>query len=305
MSLAIINHPACALHEMGPQHPEQPARLDSVAKAINLLSIKPTHYTAPLASQAQLSLAHDPGYVSELFNHSPQQGYLQLDPDTRMNRHSLEAARAAAGAVIQGVDLVVTNQHRAAFCNVRPPGHHAEHGRSMGFCLFNNIAVAALWAIEHHQLERVAIVDFDVHHGNGTEDILGDHPAILFCSSFQHPFYPYSRADSQSPQIINLPLASHSDGATFRTAAKQHWFPALEQFRPELIMISAGFDAHQDDPLAQLNWCDEDYGWISAEICRIAERSTNGQSKVVSTLEGGYQLDALTSAVAAHLAELS
>ena len=306
-NLAIITHPSCVEHEMGSQHPEQPARLDAVQQAVNRLETAPTFYTPPLASQSQLALAHDADYVADLFEQAPAAGYLQLDPDTRMNPHSLTAARAAAGAVIHGVDLVLSGQHSSVFCNVRPPGHHAERGRSMGFCLFNNIAVGARWALEQHQLERVAIVDFDVHHGNGTENILGNNPAILFCSSFQHPFYPYSGADSQGPQVINLPLAAHSDGATFRAAARQHWLPALAQFQPELIMISAGFDAHRDDPLAQLDWSDEDYGWISAEIRRIADQSSDsstGSGKIVSTLEGGYQLNALTSAVAAHLCEL-
>ncbi len=304
-NLAVISHPTCQRHEMGSDHPEQPARIDAVAQAIGHLEKAPSFYTAPLASQAQLCLAHDADYVTRLFESAPAAGYFQLDPDTRMNPCSLEAARAAAGAVIQGVDLVLAGKHRAAFCNVRPPGHHAEQSRSMGFCLFNNVAVGALWAIEKHQLERVAIIDFDVHHGNGTEDILANHPAVLFCSSFQHPFYPYSGADNQSPRVINLPLAAHSDGATFRAAASQHWFAALEQFQPELIMISAGFDAHQDDPLAQLNWCDEDYGWITTEIRRIVEQSNHGTSRIVSTLEGGYQLSALTSAVTAHLNELT
>ena len=216
-----------------------------------------------------------------------------------MNTYSLTAALRAAGAVALGVDLVMEGKAKHVFCGVRPPGHHAEHHRAMGFCLFNNIAVGAYHALNRYGLERVAIVDFDVHHGNGTEDIVTGDERVLFCSTFQHPFYPYSGFDSTAPNIVNTPRASGSNGKAFREAVETHWLPRLEEFEPQLILVSAGFDAHQADDMANLNLVDTDYAWVTRRLCEQADRSGNGH--IVSSLEGGYELHSLARSVEAHL----
>jgi acetoin utilization deacetylase AcuC-like enzyme len=219
-----------------------------------------------------------------------------------MNPHSLSAALHAAGAVVLGVDLVMSGQSTAVFCNVRPPGHHAEHDRAMGFCIFNNVAVGAAHACQVHQLERVAIVDFDVHHGNGTEDIFRDQPNVMFCSTFQHPFYPNTGTEIDSDHIVNVPLSAGADGDSFRVAVESHWLPKLEAFQPELILISAGFDAHIEDDIAGLCLVEKDFAWVTAEIKKVADKYANG--RIVSTLEGGYALSALGRSVAAHISAL-
>ncbi|MCW9059071.1 MAG: histone deacetylase family protein [Gammaproteobacteria bacterium] len=257
------------------------------------------HLEAPLASRDQLCRAHDPDYVDHIFHNAPREGYVRLDSDTLMNPHSLAAARRAAGAVILGVDTVMEGRMHQAFCSVRPPGHHAERRRAMGFCIFNNVAVGAAHALCRHGLQRVAIVDFDVHHGNGTEDIFADDPRVLFCSSFQHPFYPYSGTEADTAQAVHTPLRAGSGGTAFRQAVKERWLPRLEAFAPELIMISAGFDAHAEDEMAALAFGEADYRWVTGELLELARRHARG--RIVSTLEGGYALAALGRSVVAHL----
>jgi acetoin utilization deacetylase AcuC-like enzyme len=216
-----------------------------------------------------------------------------------MNAYTLEAALRSAGAGILATDLVMSGDAKRAFCNVRPPGHHAEKDTAMGFCFFNNIAVAAMHAIEHHGLERVAIVDFDVHHGNGTEDILAENENVLFCSTYQHPFYPGYAGKSVEKQVVNVPLPEGTSGPEFRFAVQKHWLPALSEFKPQLILISAGFDAHKDDEMGGFTLVDDDYVWVSKKICAIADEFAEG--RIVSMLEGGYNLQALARCATAHV----
>jgi acetoin utilization deacetylase AcuC-like enzyme len=216
-----------------------------------------------------------------------------------MNPYSLKAARRAAGAVVKAVDLVMNGEATRAFCGVRPPGHHAERNRAMGFCFYNNIAIGALHALQNHDLARVAIVDFDVHHGNGTEHIVAGDERILFCSTFQHPFYPNSGHECDEANVVNVPLSQGTSSEGFRAAVTQHWIPALERFQPQLLLVSAGFDAHQADDMAGINLVDTDYAWITQELVGVADRHARG--RVVSSLEGGYELHALARSVEAHL----
>ena len=301
MPVAFITHPDCALHDMGTLHPESPARLRAISDQLiaSGIDINLRHYEAPLATRAQLYRVHARSYVDHIFTDAPEQGLLMLDPDTSMNPHSLNAALRAAGAGVFAVDLIMQKQIDAAFCSVRPPGHHAERKRAMGFCIFNNIAVAVAHALENFQLERVAIVDFDVHHGNGTENIFQDDERVLLCSSFQHPYYPFSGADTRSSHIVNTPLARASNGAAFRAAVTNRWLPALGAHQPQLIFISAGFDAHLEDEMAGLALVEDDYAWVTSEIRKLANQYCQGH--IVSMLEGGYALSALGRSVAAHI----
>jgi acetoin utilization deacetylase AcuC-like enzyme len=304
MTVAYVTHKDCLLHEMGAGHPESPARLAAIydqLSADGLLS-RLRVVEAPCASREQLDRAHDPAYVERIVRIAPKEGAVRLDPDTAMNPYSLNAALRAAGALVHAVDLVAKAEASAAFCAVRPPGHHAERGRAMGFCLFNNVAVGAAHALGMPAIARVAIVDFDVHHGNGTEDIFRNEPRVLFCSSFQHPFYPGSGAHTRSDHIINMPLPAGTTGIEFREQVDARWLPALDDFRPEFVFISAGFDAHAADPLAQLLFTEEDYSWITEQLVAIAKRHARG--RIVSTLEGGYDLPALERSAAAHIAAL-
>jgi len=232
-----------------------------------------------------------------------QSGLMYLDGDTAMNPYSLEAALRAAGAAVQAVDLVMTGQVENAFCNIRPPGHHAGRANAAGFCIFNNVAVAAAHALEQYGLERVAIADFDVHHGNGTEAIFHDDPRVLLCSTFRHPYYPYCGADSGNDHIINVPLAAGASGEDFRAAVTQHWLPALEAFQPQMLFISAGFDAHREDDMGGLALREADYVWVTAQLKLLAEKYAD--RRIVSVLEGGYALDALGRSAAAHIKVLS
>lgn len=283
------------------QHPERPARLGAINDRLISARLDEVllHYEAPCATRAQLARVHDPQYIDWIRAHAPQDGLVWLDGDTAMNPHTLNAALCAAGAVVKAVDLVMRQEVSAAFCSVRPPGHHAERARAMGFCIFNNIAVGAAHALAEHRLERLAIVDFDVHHGNGTEDIFRDEPRVLFCSSFQHPFYPGTGADTVSDHIINIPLPAGTGGPEFREAVRAKWLGRLDVFRPELVLISAGFDAHAEDDMAMLKLVEADYAWITSELRRIAAAHARG--RIVSALEGGYALSALGRSVAAHI----
>lgn len=304
MTVYFISHSDCALHEMGAHHPESPARLSAIQDQLisSGLDLLLHHDYAPLATREQLRQVHDSEYIDQVFLKSPKEGQTWLDPDTAMNPYTLSAALRAAGAVVHAVDLVMAEKNRSAFCNVRPPGHHAEHNRAMGFCIFNNIAVGAAHAIKTYRLKRVAIVDFDVHHGNGTEDIFRDTPEVLFCSTFQHPFYPDTEFDTTSGHIVNVPLAAGSNGQAFREQVTSHWLPQLESFQPELILISAGFDAHIEDDMANLCLVEQDYAWVTNEIKNIADKYSDG--RIVSVLEGGYALSALGRSVAAHISAL-
>lgn len=306
MNLAYISHPDCYEHRMGAHHVEVPERLYAIndrliAAGMEMLM---THYDAPLATREQLLRVHDADYIDVIFNAAPRVNDILtwVDGDTAMSIGSLSAALRAAGAAILGVDLVMSERHHAAFCAIRPPGHHAERHQAMGFCFFNNVAIGAAHALAEHALTRIAIIDFDVHHGNGTEDIFAGDERVLFCSSFQHPFYPGSGANSQTSNIINLPLPSGTDGAALRTAIETAWLPRLDQFAPQLIMISAGFDGHAEDDMAHFKLREPDYAWLTRSLHELAVRHAN--ERVVSCLEGGYHLSALGRSVAAHIDEL-
>lgn len=301
MTIAYLTHAECLLHDMGAHHPECPARLSAIDDQLiaSGLSNYLEHIEAPLASRAQLERVHAPAYITALEQAAPEKGMVHLDPDTAMNPHSLRVALRAAGAAVLATDRVLRGEAEAAFCGVRPPGHHAERARAMGFCLFNNVAVAAAHALEAHGLKRVAIVDFDVHHGNGTEEIFHDDARVMMVSTFQHPFYPYSGVEGRSERMVNIPLAAYSGGKEFRDAVERHWLPAVAAFRPEMLFVSAGFDAHRDDDMAMLNLVEADYAWVTERIKGVAGQSADG--RIVSVLEGGYALHALGRSVATHL----
>ena len=305
MSLtAYITHPSFLHHEMGKDHPECPSRLDAINDyllAQGYLDLM-VPYTAPEATREQLLRAHTAHYLAEIEEMSPVGGYRQIDPDTLMNPHTLVAARHAAGAAVLAAELVATGEATRAFCAVRPPGHHAGRDAAMGFCFFNNVAVGIRHAQRHHHVARVALVDFDVHHGNGSEDILAGDEQVLMVSTFQHPLYPYMGEVSKGTNMINVPLAPRTGGAALKKAVEENWLPALEAFRPEMIFISAGFDAHRDDDMANLGWVDADYAWVTARLVDVAERHANG--RIVSMLEGGYDLRALARSVGAHVGVL-
>jgi acetoin utilization deacetylase AcuC-like enzyme len=250
------------------------------------------------ATKEQLYLAHDKAYVDMVFASAPDQGMVYLEPDIEMMPRSLEAALYAAGANILAVDMVMQGTANQAFCAVRPPGHHAEKGRGMGFCIFNNIAVAARYAMEQYGLERIAIVDFDVHHGNGTEDIFFDDERVMFCSSYEYPFYPYNVGPGNA-HILNLPLPPGTYGEDFMQAVSEKWLPKLDEFAPQLILISAGFDGHYEDDMAHFMLVETDYHWISVELKKLATKHCGG--KMISTLEGGYALSALGRSVTVHI----
>ena len=305
MHTAYLTHPDCLKHDMGAHHPECSARLHAIEDQLNAAGLMDflSHYEAPMASKDVLARVHAIEYIEWVFSQSPHSGLVRLDGDTSMNPFSLNAALHAAGAGVKAVDLVMSGQAKNAFCNIRPPGHHAGRARASGFCIFNNVAVAAAHALEHHGLERVAIADFDVHHGDGTEEIFHDDSRVMLCSTFRHPFYPYSGADSGSDHIINVPLAAGSSGVEFRIAVNEQWLPALERFKPQLLLISAGFDAHREDDLGGLAFREADYLWVTNTLKAIAGKHANG--RIVSLLEGGYALHALGRSVLAHLKGLS
>ena len=290
---------------MGADHPECPARIHAIEDqliASGLFGYLQQH-EAPEVTREQLLRVHDAAYIDVIEATAPHQGSVDLDGDTIMNPFTYPAALRAAGAVVMAVDLVMAGKVENAFCNIRPPGHHAEKGQAMGFCIFNNIAIGAAHALAEHGLSRVAIADFDVHHGNGTEHIFHDEPRVMLCSTFQHPFYPYGGADSGNEHIINVPLAAGAGSEQFRAAVTNHWLPALDAFKPEMLLISAGFDAHWQDDMSMLMLVDADYGWVTEQLKLVAEKYCH--RRIVSVLEGGYELHALGRSAMAHIKVLS
>ena len=309
MTTAFYSHPDCRTHDMGPGHPECPARLDAITDHLRAigLDIALDFRDAPRATKSQIERAHSTRYSTEI------QAVLQgvhdegttraLDPDTIACPGTLAAALRAAGAAVAATDDVIAGRAETAFCAVRPPGHHATRDEAMGFCFFNNVAIAARHALDEHGLQRVAVIDFDVHHGNGTEDIIAGDDRVLMCSFFQHPLYPYSGAVPKGTNMVNVPMDPYTRGGPVREAIDAMWMPALEAFKPQMLFISAGFDAHREDDLGQMGLVEDDYEWITRRLVGLARR--HAQGRIVSCLEGGYHLSALARSVAAHLRVLA
>jgi acetoin utilization deacetylase AcuC-like enzyme len=304
MRAAYITHPSSTRHEMGPGHPESPDRVTTIGDRLLMRGVLDfmESFEAPPATPEQLARAHDALYVAEIRAMAPQQGYVHVDPDTMMNPHTLTAALHAAGAAVLATELVVGRGFRRVFCNVRPPGHHAERRAAMGFCFFNNVAVGIRHGLDVLGLQRVALVDFDVHHGNGSEDIFAGDERVLMVSTFQSRLYPFSGEVARGENMRNVPLTPYSDGNALRQAVEDHWLPALRAFRPEVIFVSAGFDAHREDDMSHLGWTDADYGWVTGQLVKIADECAQG--RIVSVLEGGYCLPALARSVELHLRTL-
>ncbi|HEA51944.1 histone deacetylase family protein [Marinobacter antarcticus] len=305
MTTAFFSHDDCMKHDMGPEHPESPARLAAIISYIadtglaeKLDWVRPEEIT-----RDQLLSVHPERYLQQLDMMQPTRGRVFTDPDTAMMPDTLRAAKLAAGANIQAVDMVMSSQVTNAFICARPPGHHAERSKSMGFCFYNNIALAAMRALNFHHLERVAIIDFDVHQGNGTVDIVSGDERILMCSSFQHPFYPHSHVHRQADNIVNIPIEAGCSAAGFRERVEAEWVKRLNAFKPQLVLISAGFDAHRLDPMGELNLETEDYRWLTEMAADVAREHSN--DRIISTLEGGYNLKALAQSVNTHLEVLS
>ncbi len=309
MTTVFYSHNDCRLHDMGAGHPECPQRLDAISDHLRAtgLDIALDFQDAPQATLEQIERAHSAGYVlqtRELMQLVAADGVSRaLDPDTLICPGTWNAALRSAGAAIAATDDVLAGRAQNAFCAVRPPGHHATRGETMGFCFFNNVAIAARHALDVHGLKRVAIVDFDVHHGNGTEDIVAGDERVLMASFFQHPLYPYNGAVPLGTNMVNVPVPPYTRGAELREIIDAMWMPRLEEFRPEMIFISAGFDAHREDDMGQLGLVEADYEWITRRIYGVAER--HAQGRIVSCLEGGYSLSALARSVAAHLRVLT
>jgi acetoin utilization deacetylase AcuC-like enzyme len=309
-----FSHPDCRKHEMGEGHPECPERLDAIEDRLLITGVADAldRREAPQAPLADLELAHGRMHIAairgltdglrdEVTAGGPR--HAQIDPDTSINVYSWNAALHAAGAALAATDAVMAGELQNAFCAIRPPGHHACRDRAMGFCIFNNVAVAARYALERHGLKRVAIVDFDVHHGNGTENIVAGDQRILMVSFFQHPFYPDGGSRSHASNLLNVPVPAYTKGPQVRELVTTQWLPRLEAYRPEMIFISAGFDAHREDELGQMGLVEQDFAWITAQIKAIADRYAQG--RIVSCLEGGYNLDALARSVEAHVRVLA
>lgn len=304
MKTAYITHPDCERHDMEPGHPENARRLSAIRDYLIERCVFDflEHVEAPLAKQADLYRVHRRDYVDAIFERFPLQGLEALGPDVVANEHTLQAALRAAGAVIKAVDMVMQGKVANAFCAVRPPGHHAERGKAMGFCVFSNVGVAAAYALATYKLERIAVVDFDVHHGNGTEDVLQDDARILFCSSYQHPFYPFNVPENSHSNVVHMPMHAGTSSDEFRDGIQSIWLPRLHAFKPQLVLISAGFDAHQADPLADVYLDERDYKWVTQQLKAVADNYAGG--RIVSSLEGGYDLTALARSAYQHIAVL-
>ncbi|MDH3304154.1 MAG: histone deacetylase family protein [Gammaproteobacteria bacterium] len=301
MAIAYISHAECLRHDTGEGHPENARRISAIEDqliATGLLDVL-RYFGAPEVTSDQLLRAHARAYLDAIAAMEPESGYKRVDPDTIISAGSLQAARRAAGAVVAATDLVLNGEMESAFCSVRPPGHHAEINRAMGFCLYNNIAVGAAHALEQYGVKKLAILDFDVHHGNGTEDIFKDDHRVLFCSTFQHPFYPYTALLEPADNRVNVPLQAGAGSKEFRAAVTDRWLPALDKFSPEMVFVSAGFDAHRDDEMSQVNLTDADFTWVTERIVEVASKSASG--RIVSTLEGGYELRSLARCVESHI----
>jgi len=309
MSTALYTHPDCHAHDMGQGHPECPQRLDAIHDHLIAtgLDVALEHRDAPLVDLHDVELAHSVGYVSQLKDRLEQLAMTgesrAFDPDTSANAGTWVAAQRAAGAAVAATDAVIDGDIDNAFCAIRPPGHHATRDETMGFCFFNNVAIAARHALDVRGLKRVAIVDFDVHHGNGTEDIVAGDERILMVSFFQHPLYPYSGGVPKGENMVNLPIPPYTRGGELREMIEAMWMPRLESFKPQMIFISAGFDAHREDDLGQLGLVEADYEWITRRVKDVADRHASG--RIVSCLEGGYALSALARSVATHLRVLA
>jgi len=293
------------LHDMGMHHPECPERLSAIQDRLIAagLDLYLSIYDAPFATREQILRVHDEAHVDEIFRCAPKHGLHHLDPDTAMCPGTLHAALRSAGAGVLATDLVMQGEAENAFCAIRPPGHHAERAQAMGFCFFNNIAIAARHALDHYGVERVAIVDFDVHHGNGTEDIFGGDSRVLMVSTFQHPFYPYSGTENVAPNMCNVPMPAGTRGDGFRQVVTDIWLPRLREFAPRALFISAGFDAHYEDDMASLGLTESDFSWVTAQIKAVAAESA--EKRIISMLEGGYALSALARSVTAHIKVLA
>jgi acetoin utilization deacetylase AcuC-like enzyme len=306
MSTAIYSHPDCQRHEMGEWHPEAPARLQAIADQLiaSQLDAFIDHREAPLADLADIARNHTPNAIA-IVKSQPHEGedYYPIDGDTCLNRHSWTAALRAAGAAVAATDAVIDGEIDNAFCAIRPPGHHARPSAPMGFCLFNNVAIAARHALDARGLSRVAIVDFDVHHGNGTEEAFLDEPRVLMASFFQHPFYPYTDPLPITPNRVNVPVPQGTRGDVVRQLAMDKWLPALHAFRPQMIFISAGFDAHREDDMGGMGLVEADYAWMTEQLMEVARQ--HAQGRIVSCLEGGYNLSALGRSVVAHVKALA
>lgn len=298
---AFITHRDCWLHEMGGFHPECPDRLAAINDRLIAagLDLYLSFYDAPQATEAQVLRVHDALYFKDLLASVPEHGIRHLDPDTAMNPNTLKAALRSAGAGVLATDLVLKGEIENAFCAVRPPGHHAERGKAMGFCFLNNVAIAARHALEEHGLERVAVVDFDVHHGNGTEDVFRDDPRVMMVSVFQHPFYPYSGADCKAKHMVNVPVPAGTRGEAFRQIVTDVWIPALRDHNPQMLFVSAGFDAHYEDDMGSCGLVESDYVWATEQLKALTQEC--GHKRIVSILEGGYALSALARSAVAHI----
>ncbi len=307
MSTAIYSHPDCLRHDMGSWHPESPSRLQAIDDQLILARLDGLieQRSAPLADTADILRNHTPGALALVRDHVPATpgDYYPLDGDTSLCHYSYQAALRAAGAAVAATDAVIAGSIDNAFCAVRPPGHHATPTEPMGFCLFNNVAIAARHAMEVHGLERVAIVDFDVHHGNGTAEAFRSDPRVLMVSFFQHPFYPYGDPEPITATQVNVPVPARADGEAVRKLVQQQWLPALHAHRPQMIFISAGFDAHRDDDMGGMGLVEADYAWITRQVMAVAKQYAQG--RIVSCLEGGYELSALGRSVVAHLKVLA
>ncbi len=306
MSTAIYSHPDCLRHEMGEWHPECPGRLQAIDDQIILARLEGLieQRSAPVAALDDIRRNHSETAIAAVRDHTPEPGsYYPLDADTSLCSESWQAALRAAGAALAATDAVIDGDIDNAFCSVRPPGHHARPSGPMGFCLFNNIAIAMRHALDVRGLERVAVIDFDVHHGNGTAESFHDDPRVLMASFFQHPFYPYTEPEPLTATQVNVPVPAYSNGDVVRKVVEEHWLPALHAFRPQMIFVSAGFDAHRDDDMGGMALVEADYAWMTRQIVAVAKE--HAQGRIVSCLEGGYNLSALGRSVVAHLKVLA